>query len=514
MNKRLLFKTFLTLSTTMSLLTVQVLANDTPVQNAGTSVTEKEKDNSADLNKYLYGLSYDSRTVLTRQGETLSNMFDKTGTNKNGEFVVVEKIKRSLSQRTSDISINANNSNVVFPGALLKGDNALLENNPTLISLNRGPVTLSVDLPGMSGEDGRLTVDNPTQSSVRGGVNALVDRWFSKYGSSYSIPAKMQYDETTAYSMSQLKAKFGADFEKIGVPLNIDFSAVHSGEKQVQVVNFKQVYFNASVDAPNNPADFLGKNTTTQDLINRGVNAKTPPVYVSNVSYGRSMYVKFETTSKSTEVKAAINALIKGVDIKANSEYSNILKNTSITAVILGGNANGASKVVTGNIDDFKKLIQEGSMYNKNNPGVAISYTTNFLKDNQPATIQNNTDYIETKVTSYKNGYLTLNHSGAYVARYYVTWNEVSYDAKGNEILTPKSWTYNGYGRTSGFSTTLEFKGNVRNLHVQVQECTGLAWEWWRTIYDKTDIPLVQNRTISHWGTTLSPRLSEEVKNN
>ena len=69
---------------------------------------------------------------------------------------------------------------------------------------------------------------------------------------------------------------------------------------------------------------------------------------------------------------------------------------------------------MTGNVEDLKKLIQEGATFSTQNPAVPISYKTAFLKDNQVATIQSNTDYIETKVTSYKNGYLNLQHKGAY----------------------------------------------------------------------------------------------------
>ena len=39
------------------------------------------------------------------------------------------------------------------------------------------------------------------------------------------------------------------------------------------------------------------------------------------------MYVKFETTSKSTKVQAAIDAVVKGAKLKAGTEYENILKN-------------------------------------------------------------------------------------------------------------------------------------------------------------------------------------------
>ena len=51
------------------------------------------------------------------------------------------------------------------------------------------------------------------------------------------------------------------------------------------------------------------------------------------------------------------------------------------------------------------------------------------------ATFQNSSDYTETKVTAYKNGELVLDHSGAYVAQYYVSWQELSYDSQGKEVL-------------------------------------------------------------------------------
>ena len=72
---------------------------------------------------------------------------------------------------------------------------------------------------------------------------------------------------------------------------------------------------------------------------------------------------KFETTSKSTELKAAINAVIKGVPIKAESEWARVLKNTTVTVSIVGGNADGAARVVTGTVEDLKKLIQEGATF-------------------------------------------------------------------------------------------------------------------------------------------------------
>ena len=468
-------------------------------------------DYTAELNKYLFGLNYDKTNILTRRGEAIENYTNTSTKQQGSEFVVVEKVKKNLSSGHADVAINGNGD--IFLGALFKANQDLLENKPQQISLDRSKGRISVDLPGMVGGDSYVDA-NPTVSGMQEGVNTLLNRWHEKYAAKNPAPARMQYESTSAYSMNQLKAKFGSDFEKVGVNLKIDFEAVNKGEKQVEVVDFKQIYYTANFDAPKNPSDVFAPGVTVDQLKARGIDDKTPPVYVSSVSYGRQMYVKFETTSKSTELKAAINAVIKGVPIKAESEWARVLKNTTVTVSIVGGNADGAARVVTGTVEDLKKLIQEGATFSTQNPAVPISYKTAFLKDNQVATIQSNTDYIETKVTSYKNGYLNLHHKGAYIARYYVYWDEVTYDKDGVESIHARQWEHNGQNRTAGFQTELQFKGNVRNLRVKIQEKTGLAWEPWRTVYNRTDLPLVQKRTIINSGTTIRPKYDEKVENN
>ena len=470
-----------------------------------------KKDYTVELNNYLFGLNYDKTNILTRRGEAIENYTNTSTKQQGSEFVVVEKVKKNLSSGHADVAINGNGD--IFLGALFKANQDLLENKPQQISLDRSKGRISVDLPGMVGGDSYVDA-NPTVSGMQEGVNTLLNRWHEKYAAKNPAPARMQYESTSAYSMNQLKAKFGSDFEKVGVNLKIDFEAVNKGEKQVEVVDFKQIYYTANFDAPKNPSDVFAPGVTVDQLKTRGIDEKTPPVYVSSVSYGRQMYVKFETTSKSTELKAAINAVIKGVPIKAESEWARVLKNTTVTVSIVGGNADGAARVVTGTVEDLKKLIQEGATFSTQNPAVPISYKTAFLKDNQVATIQSNTDYIETKVTSYKNGYLNLHHKGAYIARYYVYWDEVTYDKDGVESIRSRQWEDNGKNRTAGFQTELQFKGNVRNIRVKIQEKTGLVWEPWRTVYNRTDLPLVQKRTIVNSGTTIRPKYDEKVENN
>ena len=411
--------------TPLSLAEVEVYrsAQEKAVTNTK-SESKAKTDFTAELNNYLFGLNYDKLNILTRKGEALENYTNTSTKQQGNEFVVVEKVKKNLSNGSADVAINGNGD--IFLGALFKANQDLLENKPQQISLDRSKGRISVDLPGMVGGDSYVDA-NPTVSGMQEGVNTLLNRWHEKYAAKNPAPARMQYESTSAYSMNQLKAKFGSDFEKVGVNLKIDFEAVNKGEKQVEVVDFKQIYYTANFDAPKNPSDVFAPGVTVDQLKALGIDEKTPPVYVSSVSYGRQMYVKFETTSKSTELKAAINAVIKGVPIKPESEWARVLKDTTVTVSIVGGNADGAARVVTGTVEDLKKLIQEGATFSTQNPAVPISYKTAFLKDNQVATIQSNTDYIETKVTSYKNGYLNLQHKGSYIARYYFYCDDVTY---------------------------------------------------------------------------------------
>lgn len=465
------------------------------------------------INQYIYDMNYQNQAILTQSGETIDNPAPTRGQLQHGKFTVVRKEKKSISNHSADIAVIESNGASVYPGAILKADAGLLENNPTVIPVSQGDLTLSVNLPGMSGGDNFIHVAQPSKSRIDAGVNQLLATWNDKYGQDYAnTPANIQYHETMAYSMAQLKTKFGTSFEKLAVPLSIDFDAISSGEKQVQVINFKQLYYTVSVDTPKSPAEFFGDQVTPEELAQKGLTSATPPVYVSNVSYGRSMYIKLETDSKSKDVQAAFKAAIKGVDIGNNLEYQNILKNTSFTAVILGGDAGGASRVVRGNMDELKQVIEEGARYGKLNPGVPIAYTTRFVKDNAPANISSQSEYVQTTVTEHAQSALTLEHSGAYVAKFNVEWDELSFDENGQEVLTHKVWDKSGKGLTAHWSERLTLPGNVRNLSVKAEENTGLAWAPWRTVYNQTDLPLTGHRHIKIWGTTLHPKVFDKVE--
>ncbi len=197
-------------------------------------------------------------------------------------------------------------------------------------------------------------------------------------------------------------------------------------------------------------------------LTRKGVSNSAPPVMVSNVAYGRTIYVKLETTSKSKDVQAAFKALLKDNSVETSGQYKDIFEESTFTAVVLGGDAKEHNKVVTKDFNEIRNIIKDNAELSLKNPAYPISYTSTFLKDNATAAVHNNTDYIETTTTEYSSAKMTLDHYGAYVAQFDVSWDEFTFDQKGNEVLTHKTWDGSGKDKTAHYSTVIPLPPNSK----------------------------------------------------
>ena len=109
-----------------------------------------------------------------------------------------------------------------------------------------------------------------------------------------------------------------------------------------------------------------------------------------------------------------------------------------------------------------------------------------------------------------KDKVLTIQHKGAYVARYTITWDEISTDKNGNQTIHSRSWEGNGRNHTSGFILNLPIKPNMKNIRIKIEKATGLFWKWWQPIYENSLFLNNSHRTITHWGTTLNSKISDQ----
>ena len=469
-----------------------------------------EATNADKINSGIANLNYDRNVVLANNGDTVESVTPKEGLFDGDKFMVIEREKKSLGTTPVDISVVDSVVNRTYPGSILLANEDYANNRPTMVMAKRAPLDITIDLPGLN-DGNTVTVDDPSYGSVTAAIDTLIDKWSEESSGDHTLPARTQYSETMVYSKMQLAMGLNIDINAAEPLFGINFEAIHKGEEKYMVASYKQIFYTVTAKLPNNPSDLFDPSVTFAELARKGVSETSPPVMVNNVAYGRTIYVVLSTKSQSDQVEAAFKALIKGQKIESHSEFEQVIENSSFTVVVMGGDAQEHNKLITTDFDEIRSIIKDNATFSTKNPGYPISYSSTFLKDNSLAAVHNNTDYVEVKSTMYSQGKLTLDHSGAYVARFHVTWDEVTYDDEGNEIVEHKAWDRNDQDLTAHFSTTINLPANAKNINVKAIECTGLAWEWWRTVVDEVKLPLTNDMRVSIGGTTLHPSHSVEL---
>lgn len=459
---------------------------------------------TSDIDSGIYNLNYNKNEVLASKGDRIESFIPREGIFNKDKFIVVERNKKSLTTSPIDISIVDSMAHRTYPGVLQLADEDFINNQPNILSARRAPINISIDLPGM-GYRNSVEVENPTYGNVDGAIDELISTWDKNNSTTHTLPARIQYFESMVHSRSQIASVLNANGKFMEDSLGIDFEAISKGDKKTMVAAYKQIFYTVSAEIPNEPSDLFHSSISFSDLERKGVSNETPPVMVSNVAYGRNIYVKLETTSKSNDVQNAFKALLNNNSIDTKLKYEDILEESTFTAVVLGGDSKEHNKIVTSDFDEIRDIIKDNAEFSPKNPAYPISYTSIFLKDNSVAAIHNTTDYVETKSTEYTSGKINIDHYGAYVAQFNINWDELSFDEYGNEILEHKAWDGNWGDKTARFTSVIYLPANATNINIYARESTGLAWEWWRTIVDERNVALNKEINLSIGGTTLSP---------
>ena len=423
------------------------------------------------IDAYITGLKYDPRQLLAEQeGDSVipaTPLPDEV--QDDGQAIVIcKKVKHHLSGNIDDQLILHPNHGVIWPGALVLVDQDLVRGTPAPVLLRRGSMWLSVDLPGIGGR-GVFQVDNPSQGTVQAAIDGALDYWNNnKYREGYVSEARSLYTATVAYNAQQLAAGLGVSYGNFANSIAAQFKVTTSRESKVAVALFKQVFYTVSFDPPSHPGAVFDP-AVTLDEVRNGITADAPAGYVSSVDYGRILMLRIESSAETLDTDLEAAAKYAAVKVKTSVDYKKILANSKLTLFTIGGNAEvNAEAVDATRIGDLDAVIQgKNALYSKSNPGQPVAYTIRFLKDGRLAKMGYSTDYTEVSYERHPYGAIGLEHAGAYVAKFNVTWKE------GNEA---KSWSS---GRvTAGWKSepVIKLKGNAHDIHIQLQSFTGISW--------------------------------------
>ena len=357
-----------------------------------------------DIDTYLKSLNYDLASLLNEKDVTGSS--DRTIKNESttstppyqGKYEECSEVTYQLDKNFDKVTILRPTNGIIWPGALVYGDKDMLDGVPRPVTLDRSPVTLRLDLPGM-GDEGTIKVDDPRNSTVQNKINAALEWWnANEYQEGYVNPSLSEYQSSVSHTSEQLGLDVGMNVEWASGAVESQLSYTSNTQTQVAVLVFKQVFYSVTMDTPDSPGAVFGPDVRLAD-VQANIDESQPAAYVSSVDYGR--IIMFRMEARDVDESISLNAVLEyasGVSGgTVNTDFDQVLNSssTSITVLTLGGNAEVASEAVTADgIGALSGIITgKNAVYGRDNPGVPIGYTIRFLKDNALAKMGYTTEY-------------------------------------------------------------------------------------------------------------------------
>ena len=460
-----------------------------------------------EINEYLEALVYTPDELLNVQPtgpepvvHTLVKDNVPASASRNGGYnITCVKDEYNLKSNFEEVAILRPTNGVIYPGALVIGDGDMLDGAPTPLAINRAPVRLRIDLPGM-GQQGNVVVDNPDNGSVQAKIDEALDWWNNNaYQDGYVNPAYISYKTSTSYSSQQLSIDVGLNVAWASGDVAAQFNYQSSTQKTVAMMAFKQGFYSVTMETPKSPADVFGHDVTLED-VQKAISSGAPPAYVQSVVYGRIIMFRMESslTVSSTDMKLALEYATGVTTVSGQTEVrvKNILANSSTTVVTIGGNAEVASEAVSAkNFGDLQEVIKgKNAVYNKSNPGVPISYTIWYLKDNKQAKMGYTTDYSITNCSRslVPGAKITVQNDAGFVVGFAVRYKDKDNVKK----------THSQAGFVTGVVRSFTLPDGAHDITLDVDFLSVSSW------YDlfELEYSVPARRCYKTWGTLFSPQ--------
>lgn len=375
---------------------------------------------AADIQDYISKLTYDSESMLNYQNtggeESVKEVLEDTSqTIVDGNYTTICKSTTySLKKNFDRVAILRPTTGIVWPGALVKGNQSLLDGIPEPIGIERAPVTFSINLPGM-GENGIRTVKTPASSSIQAAIDSSLEWWNNNaYEEGYVNASNSSFNISTSYSSKQLALDVNLNAEWATGSVSSQFNYYSNEQKKVVMAVFKQAFYDVIFDTPTSP-DKVFSEEASLDRVKNIITDAAAPAYIKSVTFGRIIMFRMESTSsyESIDVEAAFRyAAGYSVDGNLESTYEKILRESSIDLVTIGGNAAVATEPISSAstnsastiLEKIRGVISgENAVYSKNNPGVPIAYSVFYLKDNSLAKLGYTTEYTSNECVTTQN---------------------------------------------------------------------------------------------------------------
>lgn len=267
------------------------------------------------------------------------------------------------------------NFHVMYPGATYDYKH-IADGSYRALPYARKPITINVD--GVNFSKPAVTVNNPSQASVRQAIAAIkgsqtLQGGSRTFGQAFQVLSEEDLFMRTAGSGYYLG--FGGSHA-------VDYS---SSRKSYQYfLEVSQAYYTVSVDDTiNEPSDFFVTKAEQPGNTDALDESKIDPnwVYVESVTYGRMLQVMIQSDvaleTMGIDVEAHADMLVAGGEGSFSLDQRSLLDKTSITIAAIGGNATYAGKLVNSTFKELRGRVDQ--FFEGTNDEMPIAYSLRTL---------------------------------------------------------------------------------------------------------------------------------------
>ncbi len=318
-------------------------------------------------------------TISTQNGVSFQNLTQTT----------------SRSANLSEVITSDPNSDLIWPGSIIQGStvsSGLLAG----VGVARAPLTITIN--GAAGT-GPLstTIPTPTLSTVATGIRNLLQNLNLVNGTAF-----IDYDIKTGNSEEDALLNLGVSANFLGQNVKASLNSSSTQKSNTVVVKLAQRYYTLAVDTPSSPATVFAPGVSVSDAT-RFMGAGNPPVYLSEVTYGRELVYLFESSDSIDKLQATVDAVFKiaqaGGSVSLTDDQMSTFSNSHIHMFALGGSATDALNLVVAKdfATQLNTYLVQGANFSFNSPGTPLSYTVKYLKDGSVMQINSATQWYTTQ---------------------------------------------------------------------------------------------------------------------
>ena len=367
------------------------------VVGCGDDTTEPATTPPADVDAYVETLpdwSTYSPLVADTDAPTGDTTYDAGGLQGDVRFVCAST-PRDLTKTPEEILTYTTSPGALYLGSLIQGDTYAhgaggMEELPIR---QRAPLTITID--NLAFSENTRTVDHPDASTVNAAIQEMVAIAESE---GLQPSSQVRWSSVEAHDQAQVLLKLGLSARYMSGDARVDFSFQREWDEHTYAAKFVHKMFTTSMVHPQTPSDLFGDDFTQEHLqqqIDLGrIGPDNPPVYVSEVVWGRLLVMTITSTRERTEIETALQAcyqnITSGVEIEAEAAALLASSRTRISYVALGGNVTGVENLIrTGRIGDY--FAEDAELTS----AVPLAYRLHDLADGSPARVSETFVYDE-----------------------------------------------------------------------------------------------------------------------